>query len=224
MLEITEDDNKSIFFTSYTTVMSIATSDTWISDAMQMLMQTSSELYNHTINVALLTACIVREDEKRSYDPYQVVMGALLHDIGYAGTVNKARGTSIDGMTDIEKLLFENHIRFGINYIENHTSSQTVWDIVTMHHEYLDGSGVPLHLTSGQIPRHARIVAVVNEFMNQISTETQKFASESLSRARDKMSILVNTGKIDAEILDTLYRRLGEISELLASITSVLLS
>lgn len=49
---------------------------------MQMLMQTSTELYNHTINVALLTACIVREDEKRGYDPYEVVLGALLHDIG----------------------------------------------------------------------------------------------------------------------------------------------
>lgn len=57
MFEIAEDDNKSVFFTSYTTVMSIAASEAWISNSMQMLMQTNSELYNHTINVALLTAC-----------------------------------------------------------------------------------------------------------------------------------------------------------------------
>ena len=50
MFEIAEDDNKSVFFTSYTTVMSIATSEAWISNSMQMLMQTNSELYNHTIN------------------------------------------------------------------------------------------------------------------------------------------------------------------------------
>ena len=187
-------------------------------------MQTNSELYNHTINVALLTACIVRDDEKRSYDPYQAVLGALLHDIGYAGTINKARGISLDEMTDMEKLLFENHIQFGMNYIENHTSSQTIRDIVAMHHEYLDGSGFPAHLMFGHIPRHARIVTVVNEFMNQISTETQKFASESLLRARDNMDVLKNSGKIDAEILDMLYKRLGGISELLTSITSVLLS
>lgn len=123
MFEIAEDNNKSVFFTSYTTVMSIATCDTWISNAMQMLMQTSTDLYNHTINVALLTACIVREDVKRSYDPYEVVLGALLHDIGYAGTINKARGKSVDGMTDMEKLLFENHIRFGMDYIKNYISS-----------------------------------------------------------------------------------------------------
>lgn len=224
MFEIAEDDNKSVFFTSYTTVMSIATSEAWISNSMQMLMQTNSELYNHTINVALLTACIVRDDEKRSYDPYQAVLGALLHDIGYAGTINKARGISLDEMTDMEKLLFENHIQFGMNYIENHTSSQTIRDIVAMHHEYLDGSGFPAHLMFGHIPRHARIVTVVNEFMNQISTETQKFASESLLRARDNIDVLKNSGKIDAEILDMLYKRLGGISELLTSITSVLLS
>lgn len=52
---------------------------------MQMLMQMSTELYNHTTNVALMTACIVREDDKRSYDPYEVVLGALLHDIGIVG-------------------------------------------------------------------------------------------------------------------------------------------
>lgn len=224
MFEITEDNNKSVFFTSYTTVMSIATSDVWISNAMQMLMQTSSELYNHTINVALLTACIVREDEKRSYDPYQVVLGALLHDVGYAGTINKARGNPVDGMTDIEKLLFENHIRLGMDYIGNHNSSQTIRDIVTMHHEYLDGSGFPAHLTSEQIPRHARIVTVVNEFINQMSNETQKFAPASLLNVRDKMNILTENRKIDAEILDTLYKRLMEISELITSITSILLS
>lgn len=93
-----------------------------------------------------------------------------------------------------------------------------------MHHEYLDGSGLPAHLTSKHIPRHARIVMVVNEFINQISNETQKFAPESLLNARSKMSALMENGKIDAEILDTLYKRLGGISELLAFITSILLS
>ena len=224
MFEIAEDDNKSVFFTSYTTVMSIATSNAWISNAMQMLRQTSTELYNHTINVALLTACIVREDDKRSYDPYEVVLGALLHDIGYAGTVNKSRGIPIDGMTDMEKMLFENHIRLGMDYIKNHISSQTVKDIIAMHHEYLDGSGFPEHLTSEHIPRHARIVTVVNEFINQISGESEKFAPDTLLIARGKMKALAENGKIDAELLDTLYKRLGGISELLAFITSVLLS
>lgn len=223
MFEIAED-NKSAIFTSYTTVMSIATSEAWISNAMQMLMHTSTELYNHTINVALLTACIVREDGKRNYDPYQVVLGALLHDIGYAGTVNKARGNPFEEMTDIEKLLFGNHIQIGMNYIENHVSSQAVKDIVAMHHEYLDGSGFPAHLISKHIPRHTRIVTVVNEFVNQLSNETQKFASDSLLRVRKKMSVLIETGKIDNEILEMLYKRLGVISELLSSITSILLS
>lgn len=130
----------------------------------------------------------------------------------------------IDGMTGMEKLLFENHIRLGMDYIENHISSQTVKDIVAMHHEYLDGSGFPAHLTSGHIPRHARIVTVVNEFINQISCETKKFAPDSLLSAKDKMKALVENGKIDAELLHTLYKRLGGISELLSSITSVLLS
>jgi len=204
--------------------MSIATSDAWISNAMQMLMQTSTELYNHTINVTLLTACIVREDDKRSYDPYEAVLGVLLHDIGYAGTVNKSRGKSVDGMTDIEKMLFQSHIRFGMDYIENHISSQTVKGFIAMHHEYLDGSGFPAHLMYEYIPRHARVVAAVNEFINRISNETGKFSPESLSNARDKMRALTKSGKIDAEILGMLYKRLGRISELLVSITSVLLS
>lgn len=224
MFGIEEDDNKSVFFTSYTTVMSIATSDAWISNAMQMLMHTSTELYNHSINVALLTACIVKEDERRSYDPYQVVLGALLHDIGYAGTINKARGKPVDEMEDIERIIFKNHIRHGVDYIKNHTSSQTIKDIIVLHHEYLDGSGFPVQRTSEHIPRHARIVTVVNEFINQISTETKKFSSESLLSARDKMSAFAENGKIDTEILDMLYKRLGGISGMLASITAILLS
>ena len=220
MFEIIEDDNKSVFFTSYTTVMSIVTSDAWISNAMQMLMQTSTELYNHTINVALLTSCIVREDEKRSYDPYQVVLGALLHDIGYAGTINKSRGKPVDEMTDMEKLLFDNHIRLGIDYVEKYTSSQIVKDIIAMHHEYLDGSGLPAHLDSDHIPKHVRIITVVNEFVNQISNETQRFSLDSLSNTKGKMNALIKNGKIDAEILEVLYKRFGEISGLLESIKS----
>lgn len=82
----------------------------------------------------------------------------------------------------------------------------------------------PEHLTSEHIPRHARIVTVVNEFINQISCETNKFAPYTLLIAKDKMKAFAESGKIDAELLDTLYKRLGGISELPASITSVLLA
>lgn len=220
MFETADVNNKSDFFTSYTTVMSIATSDAWISNAMQMLMQTSTELYSHTINVALLASCIVREDGKRDYDPYEVVLGALLHDVGYAGTINKARGKPVGEMTDMEKLLFENHIQFGTDYVKKYTPSKTVRDIISMHHEYLDGSGFPSHLGSEQIPRHTRIITVVNEFLNHISYETQSFSPESLLNAGNEMNTLMENGKLDAEIMEMFYKRLGEISGLMESVTS----
>lgn len=138
----------------------------------------------------------------------------------YAGTINKARGKPVDEMTDMENLLFEKHIQFGTDYVKKYTSSKIVSDIISMHHEYLDGSGFPSHLISEQIPRHTRIITVVNEFLNHISYEKWRFSPESLLNAGDKMNTLMENRRLDAEIMEMFYKRLEEISGLMESVTS----
>lgn len=212
--------NKNNSLNFFPSVMSIATDSIWISTMMKMLLQTGEEIYNHTLNVALLVSCMVKEDEKPDYDPDAVILGALLHDIGYVGTLGKAQGKPVEEMTELEKFIFEQHIKNGVDHISKYTSDQTVIDIVSKHHEYLDGTGYPDGLKAPDIPKHVRIVTAANEFVKTVASHEQAFELDSWSNAKKRVDLLAQNGKIDAEILQLLHKSMFNVGILLGATTT----
>lgn len=114
-------------------------------------------VYGHCLNVAALAAVIGNDLGYSSARMHELVMGALLHDIGKVlagGDVN------------------EEHPGKGFSYVRKIRKYSTVSaHVVYSHHENYDGSGFPRQLAGEGIHEYARITAVADVYDSLTSTE-----------------------------------------------------
>lgn len=114
---------------------------------------------------------------------------ALLHDIGLVGTNSGAIETTYEEMKDDDKKIFEEHPVVGFKIISSIYNLKRIAAIIRSHHENYDGSGFPDKLASGEIPKGARVIHIINDydinkFKLSLSTE------EACSRIESKSGIL----------------------------------
>jgi HD-GYP domain-containing protein (c-di-GMP phosphodiesterase class II) len=110
---------------------------------------TTLELCNHSLNVALLSI-IIGFNKKYSHDKLlKLGIGAILHDIGKLFTTG------------------ESHAIEGYNLAKsNNYFSATSCTCIRSHHENEDGTGYPEKLKGDKIYEFAKIVSIVNEYIN----------------------------------------------------------
>lgn len=93
-------------------------------------------------------------------------LSALLHDYGKIGTddaiLRKPGKLSPEEFAHIKSHAAKTHALVSRMYFSRDFAQ--VPDIASSHHEKLDGSGYPLGLANGQIPRAGRIIAVADVF------------------------------------------------------------
>jgi putative nucleotidyltransferase with HDIG domain len=93
----------------------------------------------------------------------QLKRGALLHDIGKI-SIPDAILQKEGPLTQQERSLIEEHPILGYDLLAPIEFLQPALDVPRYHHEKWDGGGYPHHLHGDQIPRLARIFAVVDVF------------------------------------------------------------
>ena len=164
---------KNLYFLKlHTLIMDTIYTNEWVATMMQLMKHAGNDLYEHSIHVALLSAIIALSDNQKLLSkadiPIQsLILGALLHDIGYMGIPRSIDRTAARReYSPMEKMAFDMHISIGSEQLRIHTKDSIILDISSMHHEYLDGSGVPLGLKSNAIPLHVRIVSLANLLIN----------------------------------------------------------
>ena len=114
---------------------------------------------------------------------------ALLHDIGLVGTNSGAIEATYEEMKDDDKKIFEEHPVVGFKIISSIYNLKSIAAIIRSHHENYDGTGFPDKLASGEIPKEARVIHIINDydinkFKLSLSTE------EACSRIELKSGIL----------------------------------
>jgi HD-GYP domain-containing protein (c-di-GMP phosphodiesterase class II) len=82
-------------------------------------------------------------------------------------------------------------------------------NLVTGHHEFLDGSGYPVGRTGGDIPIEARIVTVADIFDALTSKRIYKEAW-TVDEALEALGKMAAEGKLDAECVAALRARKDE--------------
>jgi len=94
-----------------------------------------------------------------------VVMAALLHDIGKIGVPDRILLNSKELM-EAERHFMSTHTIIGAELLakSNIPQLKMAEDIARCHHEWWDGSGYPSKLAGKRIPLHARIVALADVF------------------------------------------------------------
>jgi putative two-component system response regulator len=118
--------------------------------------------FGHVQRVAELSAKLC-DKLGMSYDEKEtIVKAAMLHDVGMIGVPDTLLAKA-DLDTDDQKHL-DDHTRMGASMLEPLTTFRAFVPVVRWHHERLDGSGYPDHISGDAIPLEAQIVGIANRF------------------------------------------------------------
>jgi HD-GYP domain-containing protein (c-di-GMP phosphodiesterase class II) len=108
----------------------------------------------------------VRLGEAAGLDAEQIrdlIAGAFLHDVGKIG-ISDAILLKPGRLDEGEFAIMKRHVALGVDILSKSDWLQRARDVVEFHHEKYDGSGYRRGLKGEEIPRAARIFAIVDVF------------------------------------------------------------
>lgn len=146
---------------------------------------------------------------------------ASLHDIGKIGIPDQVLNKP-GAFTPAERAVMETHVQTGMEIIDNiigSTSTTRLQDfsmlrnIVSCHHEFLDGSGYPRKLKGDEIPLEARIVTVADIFDSLTADRPYKkvWTPEQAMLELDRM---VAAGQLDEACVDAVHVHLPQFIDI----------
>lgn len=137
------------------------------SDIMKILKEHDFYTFNHSRDVAFMTAIFLSNDYFSSLtfvEKYDILRGALFHDIGKIfipySILNKQ-----GNLSETEMNIIRTHCLKGKDFcVQNNIKEQNVLKCISQHHERLDGSGYPNHLKNNEIYIGAKIIGLIDVF------------------------------------------------------------
>ncbi|MRR50093.1 MAG: response regulator [Rhodocyclaceae bacterium] len=184
----------------------------------------SRRLAGHSRRVADTARQLARALGADETETQDILLAALLHDIGKFGQPEHMLGKSFQTMTPEERTREMHHPQRGQMVLMGINQLQSAATLVRHHHERFDGNGFPDHLAGLAIPLGARIIAVANDFD---SLQMGTLVSRALKPAEARAFILENRGKrydpsvVDAFLAHVADRIPEEIQELPTRPTSL---
>lgn len=169
---------------------------------------TDEYLYNHSLNVAVLSNLIGKWLKLDQEDLDILILSGLLHDIGKL-KVSPDILYKPGKLTDEEFVEMKRHPEYSYQMVmEMGYKDNTILKAVTFHHEKEDGTRYPLKITGDKIPIHAKILSVADIFDAMTSNRCYK-ARVSPFKVLE-MFQNQNFGKLDYGIIMTFVRRFTE--------------
>ena len=152
----------------------------------------------HPINVAIVSGLIARKLEYSPRAQDELILAALLHDIGKLKI--EMEGESAILSTNEDEL--KEHTILGYKMIkEDFGLSESIARVALEHHENNDGSGYPKGLSNDFIFEYAQIVNVANHYDNLACNRTHTIITNNREVLREMLD--VGTRKFSAKILYT---------------------
>ena len=122
------------------------------------------EYHNHVFHVAILAMILGKAQALSEQELTYLGLGALFHDLGL-NKIPKQILRNNPQITAAEKNYFKLHVRYALEQINNIPNfPEPVCEIVSQHHEYLDGSGYPSKLSGKQISLLTQIITIADEY------------------------------------------------------------
>ena len=132
---------------------------------MEGVRQKNESAYSHSLNVCALSVFIALRMKIPRKKIDEIAVGSILHDIGFSYLPVDYKSIQFEDLTEKELREIKKHVIFGYSALEKEPwLSDVAKHIILSHHERLDGSGYPFHLTGEKIKLENRIVAVCDEF------------------------------------------------------------
>lgn len=158
------------------------------------------QLMGHARRVAdlsLKTAKAMRLDEAQTND---VLIAALLHDIGQIGLSDALMHKATARLTPSEAASYRLHPIYGEQALMGQDDMQSAAALIRAHHERFDGQGFPDGLREQEIPLGARILAVVDTYEDLMTGHVVK---DHLASSEARLVLERGRGtQFDPDVLD----------------------
>ncbi|HEV2744582.1 MAG TPA: HD domain-containing phosphohydrolase, partial [Rubrobacter sp.] len=120
-------------------------------------------LGEHLLNTSRIAGGIAREMSLPEEEVDDLVVGALLHDVGKIGIPDQILHKP-GRLTEDEYERMKRHPALGVEIVSPVSALAGALPAIEHHHERFDGSGYPARLGGEDIPLAARVVAVADAF------------------------------------------------------------
>ncbi len=191
-------------------VLDVITAYTLLADIVDFKSQFTR---NHSINVANLAALLATKANFSEFDTDMMMLGGLLHDIGKVavpsyildkpGRLTQQEFNIMKAHPYITHLVLQSVPKFGF-----------VDMVASLHHERLNGTGYPFHLTKRHLSIGARIMAVADIFsaLYEHRPYRRDFKFDEIIGV---LMDMVTNGEIDMDIVDLIAKNRDEVMYLL---------
>lgn len=117
----------------------------------------------HVWRVSQLAKALALKLGLSNDEALQVSIGGYLHDLGKVG-IPDAILRKPEKLTEAEYETIKTHPVIGANLLSEHPLGNLVLDVVTHHHERVDGKGYPNKIDGDLISLNAQIIGLVDAF------------------------------------------------------------
>ncbi len=167
-----------------------------------------SVLLSHAFSVLSLATAVAHRLEYSHNDIELLGMAAMMFDVGWvrlpANLVSKDKPFS-----DKEEQLVVQHPAFSVDILKKSKElPDEVIQIISEHHEYLDGSGYPNKLVGDQISELGRILSVV-DYYDMLVHGLMGYQGRTPNAALKTLYQASQEGKIESRIIAPLVHVLG---------------
>ncbi len=159
-------------------------------------------VYEHSVNVALISVMIAIELKMDQKALYNLTLGGLLHDVGKL-LVPMTIIQKNTVLSEAEMNLVKKHSELGMSLVAGCGLCSDCMAVILQHHERLDGSGYPYGLKSGEIHPFAKI-AMIADVLDAITSYRPYRPARSISEAI--MLIKQEGDKFSREYVDAAER------------------
>lgn len=159
-------------------------------------------VYEHSVNVALISVMIAVELNMDQTSLYNLTLGGLLHDVGklLVPMTIIQKNTSL---SEAEMNLVRKHSELGMSLVAGCGLCSDCMAVIMQHHERLDGSGYPYGLKSDDIHPLAKI-AMIADVLDAITSYRPYRPARSIDEA---ISLIKQEGdKFSHEYVATMER------------------
>jgi HD-GYP domain-containing protein (c-di-GMP phosphodiesterase class II) len=124
----------------------------------------SGDLYAHSSNVATFAALFSMATGIGR--PEQMAFAGMIHDMGMTRVPQEIRDQPYEALSLKDKQIYESHVQHSLELIRSRKMIVTddIKTLVGQHHEAVNGSGYPKHISGMVFKPESRLFAIANYF------------------------------------------------------------
>lgn len=165
-------------------------------------------LPDHAISVAVLAMAIAAHVNLAKDMVRQVILGALLFDVGMLMVPRRIRMSS-GVLTDADRQRVKAHPLYSVTMMEQISGLSPIPRMMGyQHHERLTGRGYPTGAAGAAVSEYARILAIADIFAASVNPRIYKSAKLPYN-AMEELVIMAHKGMLDTRVVKALLSAVG---------------